>query len=195
MHICKVEIDFFLYFCNNQDPSIAIHLLGANLLGTLSAQAYVRTWGGILTHFCSFWRGKGTWSQGQFAQLGFRTFLYIVKFSPEDGETCLPFSEGTCAEEWGINEPAQGSSYIWPPLGMGDASCEWTVLLGFVSWHGKSQGKSLRPLSDHTNRIANSLLLFHCTGRVAECKCFSHLFISISESICRKWWAHKITAQ
>lgn len=54
----------------------------------------------------------------------------------------------------------------------GGACCEWTVLLGFVSWPGESQGKSLSPLSDHTNRIVYSLLLFHCTGRVAECKYF-----------------------
>jgi len=72
--------------------------------------------------------------------------------------------------------------------------CEQAVLLSFLSWLGERQGKRLSPLSDCINRIIYSLLLFHFNRNMARFKYFSHLFISISDSIYSKWRAHKIIA-
>lgn len=190
MHIRKV--DWFLSLPrNNQDYSIAKHL-DPNLLGTLSAQAYVRTLGDILTHFWCFWRHKSTWLWGKFAQLGFMTFLYLVEVFLRRWRYLISIFWGNLRRGIRNQWPCLGQQPPLTPFGCEgrlswmDWLCCWVSCLG--------QGKSLSPLSDHTNRIINSLLVFHCTGRVAQCKYFSHLFICVADSICSKWWAHKIIA-
>lgn len=111
-------IDFFLYPCNNHDPSI-VKYLDPNLVGTLPAQACVRTWGAILTHFSSFWRGRSTWLLGQFAQLGFMTFLYLAEVFPRRWRNLISVFWGNSCRTMRNQWPCSGQQPPLTPFGNG----------------------------------------------------------------------------
>lgn len=153
-------------------------------------------WGleGPFWHFCSFWRGKSTWLLGQFAQLGFMTFLYLAEIFPRRWRPDFCF----------LREPVQRNEESMTLLrapAISDTLWEWGQLLvnGLSCWVlclGQERVKVRVWVPFLTTPTGLLILFFFFIALEGwqNVKYFSHLLIFISESICSEWWAHKIIA-